>query len=494
MPVMVWDVIPWLMICGMYVSWYTIYRYNAGYGIAVTGVCGMIMAIQTGAPELVGSMFIIAIIAMAGKVVSDRRKPGIFAGILLGSVVAGITYFDYFLTLEAVKTVGASALAFMLTPRQWMFVKDDTVYGRYNMETATEMNRITAEKIRELSGAFKRIEYTLAGCGTAAVKVNLGEIGDMIGRFSDNLENTESIPVYKENLLRDKLLEQGVILNNITSVKNEMNRRRYYITARTKGRKIMLSKDMAEIMSEVFRQSVRISEDTPAIISENNRVITFEENAGYRCYYNVRRIKKYGSNVSGDNFSVKEHEDGRLVMMISDGMGSGSLASCESTLLIDTMEEMMEAGFDPSYGIAFSNECISEKNNGCSFTTFDMGVIDLYDGNLKVYKQGAAATYVAHETGEGRSIEVIKGTTLPIGVLPEAECDVIETKLEDNDIIVMASDGIMDETCIEDVLNKTDSDNCKEILEDIVTSLLCLSQGKLRDDVTLIVARMEKNL
>lgn len=51
-------------------------------------------------------------------------------------------------------------------------------------------------------------------------------------------------------------------------------------------------------------------------------MIVFEECAKYRCTYFVRRIKKYGSNVSGDNFSVKEHEDGRLIMMISDGMGA----------------------------------------------------------------------------------------------------------------------------------------------------------------------------
>ncbi len=67
----------------------------------------------------------------------------------------------------------------------------------------------------------------------------------------------------------------------------------------------MLSKDAADIMSEVFDQPVRVSEDAPAIISENDHVITFEECAKYRCTYYVRRIKKYGSNVSGDNFSVK---------------------------------------------------------------------------------------------------------------------------------------------------------------------------------------------
>jgi stage II sporulation protein E len=517
MPVTLYDRIPFLMIVGMAVCWYTLHRFNAGYGVAVTGVCSVIMAVRTDLPELVGAMFIVAVIVMAGKIISDRRKMGTFTSGLIACLLTGSIYFDYFLTIDGLTAIGGSLIIFALIPRNLLSIKDDMIYNKYNIRAATEINRITAEKIRSLSGAFKRIEYTLAGCGPSTARVSLGEIGDMIGRFSDNLENAEVIPVNQEDRLRDILSEQGVILTHMTSVKNEMNHRQYYITARTKHKKIMLSKDVADIMSDVLKQPVRVAEDTPAILTENDRVIAFEENAGYRCSYYVRRIKKYGSNVSGDNFSVKEHEDGRLVMMISDGMGSGSIASCESTLMIDTMEEMMEAGFDPSYGIAFSNECISEKNNGCSFTTFDMGVVNLYDGSFTVYKQGAAATYIVHNNGlENTSdyskkekhdvlqadkkdskehIEILHGTTLPIGVLPKAECDVIETKLEDDDIIVMASDGIMDEDdFMKNVLSNIHSDNCKDILDDIITDLLCKCGGRLRDDVTIIVARIEEML
>jgi stage II sporulation protein E len=516
LPVNAGEKAPILMISAMTLCWYTLHRFNAGYGVAVTGVCSIIMAVRTGMPELVGSMFIVAIVIMACKIIFDRKKAGTFAGAVMGCILAGLIYNDNLLDTEGLISIVGSLIIFALIPRDFLTIRDDMVYNKYNITAATEINRVTAEKIRSLSGAFKRIEYTLAGCGPAAARVSLGEIGDMIGRFSDNLESAEVIPMVQEDRLRDILSEKGVILTHMTSVKNEMNHRQYYITARTKHRQIMLSRDVADIMSDVLKQPVRVAEDTSAIITENERVIAFEENAGYRCSYYVRRIKKYGSNVSGDNFSVKEHEDGRLVMMISDGMGSGSIASCESTLMIDTMEEMMEAGFDPSYGIAFSNECISEKNNGCSFTTFDMGVVDLYDGLFTIYKQGAAATYIVHSNrleneksynrqnnhatmqehkkDSGEYIEILRGTTLPIGVLPKAECDVIETKLEDDDIIVMASDGIMDEDdFMKNVLNNIHSDSCKDILDDIITDLLCKCGGRLRDDVTIIVARVEDN-
>lgn len=76
------------------------------------------------------------------------------------------------------------------------------------------------------------------------------------------------------------------------------------------------------------------------------------------------------------------------MMMLSDGMGSGSLASCESCMMLDTMEEMLEAGFAPEYSISFANNCMSRRNEGRTFTTFDMAVIDMYDGVLRSYKQG----------------------------------------------------------------------------------------------------------
>lgn len=63
-------------------------------------------------------------------------------------------------------------------------------------------------------------------------------------------------------------MEHGVIMTHLSSMKNEMNHIQYYITARTKNKRIMLSRDAAEIMSEVLDKQIRVSEDAPAIISE----------------------------------------------------------------------------------------------------------------------------------------------------------------------------------------------------------------------------------
>ncbi len=498
-PVLMFGKVLPLETAGLFLSLYVIHRYGAGYGLGLSCVCGTIMAIKCNIPEYIGTSFIIAAVTLVGRVVSGRRKIGSLIGFIMGGITAACTYFDYFFGMTGIKLIASAALLFAAIPRIFLTVKDGYAYGLHSEAAAMEMNRITAEKIRDMAGAFKRIEYTLAGCGPDAGKVSLSQIGDMIGRFSENLEqveeNTESI-----DRIRMKLSEQGLHLMNMTSLRNEQKHRQYLLTGRTNARRIVLARDVAEVLSEEFHENIRVAMNASAIFSETDRTIAFEEGASYKCYYHVRRIKKYGSEVSGDNFSVKENEDGSLVMMISDGMGSGSLASCESCLLIDTMEELIEAGFDPLYGISFSNECLAEKNNGRTFTTFDMGVIDLYEGTFKSYKQGAAATYVVHIGMNENDVEIIRGTTLPIGILPNIECDVKETALSHGDAVIMVSDGIYscdrgedDEELLIDILKHIDTGNSRDVVDEIINEMLCENKGNFQDDVTVIAAVIEKN-
>lgn len=484
------------MVC-FYSIIYVAYRFGSGYGMAFAGVAGMIMAIRLGSPEYVGAAFVIALCSLSGRLVRKNKKLCAIIGFVVGYLLVGTLYFRYLYTLNGLKAAIAAVLLFAATPRPWITSRDGAAYNEHSAETAREVTRITAGRIRELAGAFKRIEYTLAGCGNENVRINLGEIGSLIGRFSDNLEQVEAVKNSKEELLREKFLEQGIEMTHMTAVRDEGNHKKYYITARSLGRKIMLSKDAAKLLSEVMNENIRAAEDTSAIISETSRVIAFEEKCSYRCFYEVKRIKKYGSFVSGDNFSVKENADGRLVMMISDGMGSGSLASCESGLMVDTMEELMETGFDPLYAIAFSNECITARNEGSSFTTFDMGVIDLYSGALELYKQGAAPTYIIRAGGES-VVEEIKSTTLPVGVLNVVECDKTCYELCDGDVVIMVSDGVFSgddgnpDEYIKTLLEKMSGKGCKEIMEELMTGLLTRNNGCFDDDVTVIISHIRK--
>lgn len=505
MPLVVFGYVKLTLICAVYASLYTMHRFGPSYGVALTAICGIILLVKTGNPYIVTDMLISAVIVMAARSLWDKRKTGTGIGAVLGTMAVGYFYDGQILQIENLITILAAIGIFMLTPNRWLAIsderKEDSGPGLSNL-----YNRLTAEKIRDLSGAFKRIEYTLAGYGPVNTRVSLEQVGEMIGHFSDQLLDVSVEAPFGEDELKEVMFRKGVDMTSFSIMENDLSRRTYYVTAGTRRGGIVLSKDIAEIMSDTFKRPIRTTLNTPTIISDTPKLFAFEDSASFKCNYNVRRIKKYGSACSGDNFSIKEYDDGRLTMMISDGMGSGSLASCESTLMIDTMEELLEAGFDPVYALSFSNGCIAEKNNGESFTTFDMGIIDLYSGKLQLYKQGAASTYVVREEnflknnkGDGNygqdieNIDIFSGTALPMGVLPEAECDIMETELYDGDLVVMCSDGVdMEQEEFKRLLVKISAGSCKEIIDNIMKLLMETSHGILQDDVTIIAAKIER--
>jgi stage II sporulation protein E len=482
---------------------FSVCKFGVGLGTGIAGICGIILSIRLEIPEYVGAFFVLSLALAVALTLGNRRKISAAIGFLVTYVILGVIYLPELFYMEELVAMAIAIGLFMLIPKELTAPRDGNAFNEHSAETAREITRITADKIRELAGAFRRIEYTLAGCEPVGVRMNLGEIGELIGRFSDNLEQVEAVRNSKEDVLRSLMLEQGVEVSHLTAVRDELGRKKYYITACSRGRKIMLSKDAADILAGVFGENIRAADNTPAIISENERVIAFEENPRYKATYEVRRVKKYGSVVSGDSFSVKEDSWGRLIMMISDGMGSGSLAACESELIVDTMEEMMEAGFEPLYGIAFSNECISAKNNGRVFTTFDMGIIDLYQGELSLYKQGGAPTYIVRNGEKDESenepeIQEICGTTLPIGIVPGVECDTSTWKLSEGDTVIMISDGAlsnaMDERITDlkkEILGEKNKQDCRNMADGIMEYLMSVNHGRFLDDVTLIVARLE---
>ena len=319
----------------------------------------------------------------------------------------------------------------------------------------------------------------------------MGQIGELVDGFRRQIDLIGEAREISDEKLLGQIRSLGMDEVRVTASMDSGNRSRYYVAGKTSGQGMVLSRQVADVLSGYFRKNIRAGLDSPSLFFDEYRSAVYEEAARYKGRYHVRRIKKYGSPVSGDNFSVKEYEDGRLVMMLSDGMGSGSLASCESCMMLDTMEELLEAGFTPEYSIAFANRCMSRRNKGRIFTTFDMVVIDMYDGTMRSFKQGASVTYVIRPGDDGNEVRQITSTTLPVGVLDDAECDMADVKLAAGDAVVMVSDGLSDMDVsdhMQDVLKGIRVGDSRRMVDDILGAMIGQGDVSLRDDVTVMAA------
>ncbi|WP_353094407.1 stage II sporulation protein E [Tissierella praeacuta] len=202
------------------------------------------------------------------------------------------------------------------------------------------------------------------------------------------------------------------------------------------------------------------------------------------------------NKISGDNFTFGEI-DNIHYSALSDGMGIGRKANEESTVAISLLEKLMEANVDKDIIIKTINSVLRTKSNDEMFATLDLSFIDLYLGKLQMIKTGAPATFIKKKD----RVEIINSRTLPVGILKDVDFNLYEEYIEDGDIIVMVSDGVLDanryiedaELWMKDIITKIDSINPQAIANEILNEASCIvSDG--RDDMTVLVTKVWKNI
>ena len=128
------------------------------------------------------------------------------------------------------------------------------------------------------------------------------------------------------------------------------------------------------------------------------------------------------------------------------------------------------------------------------YATIDMSILDLYNGKILISKNGACNTYIKNK----RSISVYKGNNLPVGIIQETSLNNQEADLNEGDIILMCSDGLiackneMKADWIEEFLKNIDTNNVQKIADLITNEAIDNSFGVPQDDITVIVAKIIK--
>jgi len=144
--------------------------------------------------------------------------------------------------------------------------------------------------------------------------------------------------------------------------------------------------------------------------------------------------------VSGDSMAAFAFDDHRLALIISDGMGKGRAAAEESKMVVTTLSRLLQAGFDVDLAMKTINGILMTGNDEERFATVDLAIIDRAKGRAKIYKMGAATTFIKHD---GR-VSMLKRQALPAGITSGLDLEYIDIKLKRGDLLVMVSDGVTD--------------------------------------------------
>ena len=206
---------------------------------------------------------------------------------------------------------------------------------------------------------------------------------------------------------------------------------------------------------------------------------------------------KNDSPISGDSLLQIRLNDGKYLLALSDGMGSGPEARKSSQIAIKMLERLLLSGFDKDTSIDLINTTIMNANEEI-FATLDIIIIDLYNGKIEFVKNGACPTYVKNK----KKVQIVKSLSLPAGILNNINLTTYDKDIEDQDILVMCSDGILDsnveyknkELWVKYILEDIETNNSQKIADLIVSEAVDNSYGISKDDMSIIVCKLIKNL
>lgn len=204
------------------------------------------------------------------------------------------------------------------------------------------------------------------------------------------------------------------------------------------------------------------------------------------------QLAKDGKSVCGDSGGSILLDDGRQLLMISDGMGSGSEAAAESSAAISLISRLLEAGFNQETAINMLNSVLSLRGDAERFVTLDICVLDLYDGKVNFIKTGGSASYIKR----GGTVKVINGSSLPVGILSNVEQETVHEQIFPGDMIILASDGLLDMDSQDEgqwlsrVISQAVVNNPQSMAEYLLDKVISISGGKIKDDITVMVAQM----
>lgn len=256
-------------------------------------------------------------------------------------------------------------------------------------------------------------------------------------------------------------------------------------------------KKIGKILNKVFNDKF-IIQDQQCGLRENKQKckFTYIMQDKLNIQIGVAKTTKADSPVSGDSNLQTKLDDGKYLLALSDGMGSGPEARKSSKIAIKMLERLLEAGFDKDISIKLINSTLIANLEDDMYATLDIAILDLFKGNLEFIKNGACPTFVKRN----KEIQILKSLSLPTGIVENADLTVYDYDLQPGDILVMCTDGIIEsnteyvnkELWVKYLLEDIQTNDAQQIADLILSEAIDNNYGKQKDDMTVIVAKVSQ--
>jgi stage II sporulation protein E len=244
--------------------------------------------------------------------------------------------------------------------------------------------------------------------------------------------------------------------------------------------------EIGEILSEMMRQKMQEHSRENSI--KGNVILHYIVAPAFDVVYGDMALAKDGQ--CGDSRKAERISEDKIMLILSDGMGSGQRAYDASMNAILMIESFYKAGFDHNTVLSCVGRLLGLREEE-EFNALDIVVIDVSNGFADFIKQGGRESFIL----SNNSVEVIQCGSLPLGIVEDVYPIVEQRKVSDGDIIVLVSDGIVDflgVDMIKEILLTSDTVNPQVFAELIVNNAERMCGDQPPDDMSCIAARIIK--
>ena len=322
------------------------------------------------------------------------------------------------------------------------------------------------------------------------VEKQLNSVSKAIKHIAQSIEDEtkEDVKFNKQKQEIIQLLKQ----KDIEIEEISLNKKSRYIVDLylTEGIENIKTQDIEKILSKVLGE--KIVYNSEASIA---RRLNFLSDDKYVMALGKSENIKNNSKISGDSNLTIRLKDGKYLIAISDGMGSGKKAKESSQKALKLLENLLLSGFDKNSSLELINTTLINENKEI-FATLDIAIIDLYAGNIEFIKSGACPTYIKNK----KKVNIIKSNSLPAGIIEENDMQIYDKDIKQGDIVIMCTDGILDsnveyknkELWIKYLLEDIETNNTQKIADIILNEAVDNNYGIVKDDMSIIVFKFIK--
>lgn len=364
---------------------------------------------------------------------------------------------------------------------------DDDKISQYLETSIEQMIRVinTSYKISKTNFVWKkRIEENNKNLNTqlSGVSKAISNIADSIEK---EIEIEESYSKEKKEIL-ELLRKKDIEIQEISINRNQ----RFLVEVYMEKSNNTDTQYIEKILSEILKEKIVLNVEA----SIGNRLNFISDDKYIMAIGNAENTKSQ-SDISGDSTLTIRLKDGKYLVAISDGMGSGVEAKQSSEKALKMLENLLLSGFDKKTSVDLINSSLINQEKEI-FATLDVAIIDLYQGNIEFIKNGACPTYIKNRN----KVQIIKSDSLPVGILNNSTLQLFDKDITSGDIVVMCSDGILDsnveyknkELWVKYLLEDMETVNTRKISDLILTEAIDNNFGIAKDDMTVIAFKFQE--